>query len=147
MPQFSDLPRAILLSISHVSGETYRDIEDDELKAELVRRGLEPSASTLFGAMRALRGAGLVECEFVGGGIAFIRLAPDGRKEVEGWPASPGALSANDVQALLDARSEDPDVPEPERGKARAAASALKDLGINVTAEVIAAWLRRLGVG
>jgi hypothetical protein len=49
--------------------------------------------------------------------------------------------------AALQARSEDSTVPEVDRSKAQAAASALRDLGLAVTGEVIAAWLKHLGVG
>ena len=132
-------------------GDTYRDIDGDELKAELSRRDFDPDTSTLVDAMHALQDAGYLSCNFLGGGgIAHIRLEHAGRQEVEGWPTSPGSLSATDVEALvaaLQARSNDPTVAETERSKARAAAGALKDLGLSVTGEVIAAWLKHLGVG
>lgn len=152
MPEFSGLPRAIVLSISRLSGDEYRDVEGEELKAELSRRGFEPKRSTLVNVMHQLRNAGYLDCTFVGGnpGVDLIRLEHRGRQEVEGWPILAGQPTANDVEALLEnllARSEDPALPEPERGKARAAASALKDLGINVTGQIIGAWLKHIGVG
>jgi hypothetical protein len=150
MPQFNDLPRAILLSVSTLSGESYRDLEDDELKAELARRGFEPDRSALVNVMHQLQDAGYLSCAFTGTGIALIRLEHAGRQEVESWPVMPGHPTTSDVEALLDtllARSEDPQVPEPDRGKARAAAAALRDLGVSVTGEIIAAWLKHLGVG
>ena len=53
-----------------------------------------------------------------------------------------------DVEALLgilQARSEDPALPLPERGKASAALTALRELGTQVTSEVVATWLRSQG--
>jgi DNA-binding PadR family transcriptional regulator len=150
MAQFGDLPLTIVRSISAVSGDTYEDIDDDQLKAELSERGFEPSRSTLVGVMHQLQDAGYLSCTFTGRGIALIRLEHAGRQQVEGWPTSPGSLSAADVESLVTAlreRSEDVTVAEPERTKARAAASALSELGLSVTGEVIAAWLKHLGVG
>jgi DNA-binding PadR family transcriptional regulator len=149
VPDFSGLPRAILLSISALSGEAYRDdVEEEELRAELSKRGFEPKKSTLDNVMHQLQDAGYLSCTFTGGGIVLIQLEQRGRQEVEGWPVLPGQPTTGDVQALLDtflARSEDPEVPEQERGKARAAAGALKDLGVNVTGQVVVAWLRQIG--
>ena len=151
MPQFSNLPRAVLLSISALSGASYRDVGFDELKAELARPNFTPTDSALVGAMEALKDAGYLEAYFTAGDAAhLIRLAHAGRQEVEGWPVAPGSLSASDVEALLatlDAHSDDAAVPEHERGRARAAAAALRDLGVSVTAEIIGAWLKSMGVG
>jgi hypothetical protein len=45
MPQFQGLPRAVLVAISNASGETYREIDGNELMAELAHRGQpEPEA-------------------------------------------------------------------------------------------------------
>ena len=150
MPEFRGLPRDILLSISALSGNAYRDVGGEELTAELDRRGFQPARSEFINLMHQLQDAGYLSCTFLGGGsgIDLIRLELGGRQEVEGWPVSPGQPTASDVEALLDAllaRSED--LPEPERRKARAAAAALRDLGVSVTGEVIAAWLKHLGVG
>jgi hypothetical protein len=149
--QFNRLPRAILLSISELSGETYRDVGWEELKAELERRGLTPTDAVLGRAMRALKGEGYLDAYFSSGHFAnLIRLDGAGRKEVEGWPAVPGSVSSSDVEELvsvLQTRGEDGDLPETERSKARAAAGAVRDLGVSVTAEVIAAWLKGIGVG
>lgn len=151
MAQFSGLPRAILLSISALSGDTYRDVAGEELKTELTQRGFSPDDSALNGAMRALKAGGFVECHFTwGDDIHLIHLDLAGRQEVEGWPAVPGSVSASDVEAFvsaLQARGDDADVPEAERGRARAAASALRDLSVDVTAQVFAAWLKQMGVG
>jgi len=120
MAQFSGLPRSILRSIAALSGETYQDVDGDELKAELMRHGLDPTSSTLNNAMRALKDAGYLDCTFSGGGIALIRLEHAGRQEVEGWPTSPGSLSASDFEELLtvlQTRGEDIDVPEADRRK------------------------------
>ena len=153
MPNFSELPRAILTSISVLSGDGYREVGGDDLLAELKQRGLEPPVPALIRLMHQLKDAGYLSCTFLGGtsGVEMIRLDHLGRQEVEGWPAVPGQPSENDVKALIDtleARSEDPEVPEPERSKARAAASAIKELGVNVTGQVLAAWLKHVtGVG
>lgn len=151
MPEFSGLPRAILLSVSALSGDVYRDVSGEELTAELSRRGFEPKPRPeLINLMHQLQDAGYLSCTFTGSGVEMIRLDHRGRQEVEGWPVIPGQPSASDVQALVDAliaRSEDPAIPEPERGKARAAAGAVKDLGVSVMAEVIVAWLKSVGVG
>lgn len=152
MPEFGGLPRATLLSISHLSGEDYQDVAGDELMAELSRRGFQATMPQLIRLMHQLQDAGYVRCTFAGGysGMDLIGLEHLGRQEVEGWPVAAGQPTGGDVEALVDAllaRSEDATVPEPERGKARAAASALRDLGVSVTGEVIAAWLKHLGVG
>jgi len=152
MPDFSGLPRATLLSISTLSGDTYQDVGGEDLTAELSRRGFQATMLELIGLMHRLHDAGYLSCTFLGGlsGVELIRLEHRGRQEVEGWPISPGQPTASEVEALLDellARSEDLSVPEPERGKARAAAGALRDLGVSVTGEIIAGWLRHLGVG
>jgi hypothetical protein len=73
------------------------------------------------GAMRALNDSGYLECSFTGSGIALIRLDHEGRKQVEGWPSAPGPLSASDVEELVGALE--------ERSKARAAATAIRNLG------------------
>ncbi len=149
--RFSGLPRAILLSISMLSGDTYRDVDGAELNDELSRRGFSPDRATLYGAMQALEKAGYVEASFAGAySVDLIRLGHAGRQEVEGWPAVPGSLTATDVEQLVsvfEARGDDVDVPETERGRARAAAAALKDLGVSVTAELISTWLKHQGVG
>lgn len=100
--------------------------------------------------MHQLQDAGYLSCTFTGGGTVLIQLEHRGRQEIEGWPVTPGQLTDRDVEGLVEAlaaRSEDPDVPEPERGKARAAAGALRDLGVSVTGQVLVAWLKSLGVG
>jgi len=150
-PRFGGLPRAILLSVSALSGDLYRDVGGDELMAEVSHRGFQPPMRALLDLMHQLQDAGYLSCMFLGGrsGVEMIRLEHRGRQEVEGWPVSPGQPSASDVQALVDgllARSVDPAVPEPERGKARVAATAVKDLGVSVAGQVIFAWLKQAGV-
>jgi hypothetical protein len=150
-PRFGGLPRAILLSVSALSGDLYRDVAGQELLAELSRRGFQPPMRALLDLMHQLQDAGYLSCVFLGGrsGVEMIRLEHRGRQEVEGWPVSPGQPSASDLQALVDgllARSVDPAVPEPERGKARVAATAVKDLGVSVAGQVIFAWLKQAGV-
>ena len=148
--QFSDLARPVLLSISTVSADTYGDIDETELRKELKQRGIEPGRQALVNVMHALKDAGYIDCTFTGGGIVLIRLQHAGRQEVEGWPIAPGVPSSADIAALLDvleARSEDVELSQADRGKARAAAGAVRDLGVSVTAEVIGAWLKHLGVG
>lgn len=150
MADFSGLPWAILLSISALSGDAYRDVDGEEVTAELERRGLSPDHSAFAGAMRALKDTGYVEAYFTAdNSVHLIRLSHPGRQEVEGWPTTPGSISASDVQELVSvllARADDVDVPETERSKARAAAGALKDLGVGVTGQVIFAWLKQIGV-
>ena len=151
MPEFSGLPRQILLSISSLSGEEYRDVEGEELRAELARRGFERSKATLVNVMHRLRNDGFVDCQFAGAmSVDLIRLDSLGRQEVEAWPVVPGQPTGNDVQALVDALlavSEDPNVPEPERSKARIAAGAVKDLTVGVMSGVLVSWLKSIGVG
>ena len=63
--------------------------------------------------------------------------------------ADHGRRSSGDVEALLaviQARSEDPALPEPERSKAGAVLAALRDLGPQVTSKIVAAWLRSQGI-
>jgi hypothetical protein len=93
--QFGDLPLAILRSISAVSGETYQEVDQGELEAELSRRGFEPTQPALRGAMHALHDGGYLDCYFTAGGIKLIHLQQAGRQQVEGWPTSPGSLSAD----------------------------------------------------
>lgn len=149
MPEFGDLPLAILRSVSAVSGENYYDVHEPELREELNRRGYEPGHAALNGVMRQLTGAGYLECTFTGGEVALIRLREKGRQEVEGWPTTPGSISAAEVKQLvasLEARAEDPTLDSDEQSKARAAAGALQQMGISVTSTLLAAWLRHLGV-
>ncbi len=148
VPDFSDLARPILVAISNASGETYRHIEEDEFIAELKRLGHAPDDITLRNLMGALRDANYLEVSIGATHLAHIRLAEAGRQEVEGWPKTAG-ISATDVEALLgilQARSEDPALPLPERGKASAALTALRELGTQVTSEVVATWLRSQGI-
>jgi hypothetical protein len=142
----------VLVAISHVSGDTYREIEGSELVAELARMGYEPDGPALVNLMFQLKDAGYMDFAAVGGmdpaNLDLIRLGERGRQEVEGWPRESG-VSAADVEALIrafEAHARDPDVPEPERDKARAVASAGRDLGIDVAGSVIASWLRTIGV-
>jgi hypothetical protein len=155
MPSFQGLPRAVLQAISNVSGESYRDVDGTELVAELARLGFEPDNITLYNLMFRLRDNGGYLEFYAGGGMelanmGLIRLSEPGRQEVEGWPVTPGAVSGADVETLLsvlEARSQDTDVPEPERRKAKAALGALRELGVQVTGEIVTTWLRHLGVG
>jgi hypothetical protein len=150
MPQFADLPRSILLAISTLSGEEYRDVEGEELKEELAGRGYTPDDAVLVRAMHALRDSAFVDATFGGGfSIHLIRLAPRGRQEVEGWPAEPGAVSSSDVEELVSAflaRAEDPEVSAEDRGRLRAAADALRDVSVGVSIQVISTWLKMHGV-
>lgn len=154
MPTFQGLPRAVLQAISNVSGESYRDVDGTELVAELASLGFEPDHITLYNLMFRLRDNGGYLEFYAGGGMeltnmGLIRLCEPGRQEIEGWPVTPGAVSGADIETLLsvlEARSEDADVPEPERRKATAALGALRELGVQVTGEIVTAWLRRLGV-
>lgn len=153
MPEFQGLPRAVLMAISRASGETYRDIDGAELMAELGRMGHEPDPIGLHNLMFRLRDSGYVEFHAAFGndpaGLALIRLGEAGRQEVEGWPRSPG-VSAADVDALIaafEAHANNPDVPESERRTASTAASAARDLGVDVAGGVITSWLRSIGIG
>jgi hypothetical protein len=150
VPQYGDLPLTILRSVSTLSGEDYHDVEDEPLRDELKRRGFQPSNAAFLNVMRQLRDAGYLHCEFLGGmrGVSLVRLEEKGRIEVEGWPATPGSLSSADVAELvasLEARGEDQTVAPEERSKARAAAGAIKDLGLSVTGGLILGWLKHLG--
>jgi hypothetical protein len=152
MPQFQGLPRAVLVAISRASGDAYREIDGEELVAELARMGHEPEGVGLYNLLFRLREGGFVEFAAASGmdprKIELIRLGVPGRQEVEGCPRESG-VSAADVEALIrafEAHARDPDVPEPERDKARAVASAGRDLGIDVAGSVIASWLRTIGV-
>jgi hypothetical protein len=155
MPAFQGLPRAVLQAISNASGESYGDIDGPQLIAELARLGFEPDHIALYNLMFRLRDNGGYLEFYAGGGMeltnmGLIRLGEPGRQEVEGWPVVPGAVSEADVAALLEVlqeRSEDSDVPEPERRKATVALAALRDLGVQVTGEIVTVWLRHLGVG
>jgi DNA-binding PadR family transcriptional regulator len=153
MPQFSGLPRAVLVAISNVSGETYREINGTELMAELARMGHEPEPEALSNLLNELKDAGFVWFEAVGGldprRLDLIRLAEGGRQEVEAWP-KPGAVSAADVEALIRAfedHADNPEVPEPERRTARAAASYVRDLSVDVAGSILSVWLRSIGIG
>ena len=155
MPTFQGLPRAVLQAISNASSESYRDVDGPELVAELAHLGFEPDDITLYNLMFRLRDNGGYLEFYAGGGMelakmGLIRLCEPGRQEIEGWPVTPGAVSGADVEALLSvlqARSEDADVAEPERRKATVALGALRDLGVQVTGEIVTTWLRHLGVG
>ena len=151
VPQYGDLPLTILRSVSMLSGGEYHDVEDEPLRQELERRGFEASNAAFLIVMRQLRGAGYLQCEFLGGirGVSLVRLEEKGRIEVEGWPATPGSLSSSDVAELvasLEARGEDQTLAPEERSKARAAAGAIKDLGLSVTGGLILWWLKHMGV-
>jgi hypothetical protein len=81
--------------------------------------------------------------------VGLISLNGPGRQEVEGWPTVPGVPSSADVEALLEAvqaRGEDKSVPEPERRKLEAVLAALRELGTDVTAEIIVAWGKTIGL-
>jgi hypothetical protein len=154
MPQFQGLPRAVLVAISSVSGETYREINGDELMAELARMGHKPEPEALSNLLFRLRDdGGYVWFEAVGGldprNLHLIRLGERGRQQVEGWP-TPGGIAMADVEALIRAFEEharNPDVPEPERRKARAVASYIRDLSVEVAGSILPAWLRTIGLG
>ena len=151
MPQFSDLARPILIAISTLSGDDYRDVDDSEIISELRQRGYEPSDAALERALQRLMNDGYITAYFRAGGAAtMIRLDANGRKEVEDWPAAPGTVSSGDVEQLvvaLRSRADDVALPEADRNKARAAADAIKDLGVQVTAAVIGSWLKSIGIG
>ena len=154
MPQFQGLPRAVLVAISSLSGDDCRDVNGSELKAELARNGYDPDPQGLYNLMFRLRDDGGY-VDFHGAGFGdieacdLIRLGEAGRQEVEGWPRS-GRVSPADVEALLRAfeeKANDQDAPKSDRDKAKSAARALRDVGVEVTGNVIASWLRALGVG
>jgi hypothetical protein len=151
VPQYGDLPLTVLRSVSTLSSEDYHDVEDEPVRDELERRGFQPSNAAFLNVMRQLRDAGYLQCEFLGGmrGVSLVRLEEKGRIEVEGWPATPGSLSSADVAELvasLEARAEDQTLAAEERSKARAAAGAIKDLGLSVTGGLILGWVKHLGV-
>jgi hypothetical protein len=154
VPQFQGLPRAVLVAISRVSGETYREINGNELMAELARMGHEPEPEALRNLLFHLKDDGsYVWFEAVGGldprNLELIRLGERGRQQVEGWP-TPSGVSVADVEALIRAFEEhanDPDVPEPERRKAAAVASYVRDLSVEVAGSILPAWLRAIGLG
>jgi hypothetical protein len=154
MAAFQGLPRAILVAISRASGESYRGVDGTELMAKLNEAGHEPSLVALHNVMDRLRDAGYIDFKAMWGGgdadaLQFIRLELPGRQEVEGWPSG-ATIAAADVEALIqafEAYAEDPDVPEARRGKAAEAARAARDLGVEVAGNVVASWLRSIGVG
>jgi hypothetical protein len=155
VPSFHELPRAVLVAISKLSGEGYRDVEGTELREELARLGHKPEAVALDNLMFRLRDDGFLTWYRRGGAFgaeAFthIRLADRGRQEVESWP-TPGGLSAADFEALIaifSERAEDLGVPEAERSKIRAAGVALRDLGTNTGGAILGAWLQQqTGIG
>ena len=142
--RFEGLPKAILLAISKLSGDDYRDVDGDELLAELREVGQEPASDVAFlNVMRQLKNSAYIECSLTMGGVDLIRLDERGLQLVEGWP-TPGALDIEPLLRMLDARSEDETLPEPERHKARAAVRALRDLGTPVLGEVIASFVKSL---
>ena len=153
VPQFQDLPRAVLVAISRASGDQFRDVEGDELVAELERMGHTPEPIALYNLMFRLRDDGFVDFRSAMGmdprGFNLIRLGERGRQEVDGWP-TPGRISTADVEALISAfeqYADDPSRPEPERRKASAIASAGRDLSIDVAGSILTAWLRSIGLG
>jgi hypothetical protein len=86
-----------------------------------------------------VRGAGRETWSF-----ARVRLTTAGRQEVERWPKA--GASAADYEALLDAfmvRAEDASLPDEERGKLKAAGTALKSLGTGVGVAVLSEWAKR----
>lgn len=146
-------PREVLSAIARLSYPTYRDVSGSELVDELAGAGSDIDLRTLYNLLFRLRDDG--------GYVAFyarahdvskfemIRLDSAGRQAVEGWPVSPGEVTRDDVEsllALLEARSDDPSTAPAEQAKARNAATALRDLGVSVVAELAAGWLRHLGV-
>jgi hypothetical protein len=144
----------VLVAISNLSGESYRDVEGTELLSELARMGHEPDPVALHNLMFRLRDDGGYVTFHASwssdpAGLTLIRLGEAGRQEVEGWPKSAGISSA-EIEVLLRAfqeRADDPNVPEPERGKAATAATALRDVGVEATGSVVASWLRSMGIG
>jgi hypothetical protein len=149
--QFQELPESVLVAISRASGDTYGPIDGRRLIAELHDMGHDPDSMALANLLFELRDAELVKCQGVGNGGAeafgMISLAPRGRERVEGWPGASG-VSTGDIEALLkllDARAEDPDLPEGERRKWRAAGKALRDIGVGTVGSAFTAWLRSLG--
>ena len=91
LAQFQDLPRAVLVAISNLSGDRYRDVEGDELVAELRRQGHQPDPIAVRNLMERLRDDGYVTFSAAFGigpkALSLIRLADRGRHEVEGWPS------------------------------------------------------------
>lgn len=153
MPQFQDLARPVLVAISDLAGDQYREVEGPELMAELERRGHEVEPIALLNLMSRLKEDSYVTFYAAFGmdpkALNLIRLAERGRQEVENWPR-PGALSAHDLEALFRAFEEqanDPDLSEADRSRARSIASAGRDLTVEVSGSVIASWLRSIGIG
>jgi DNA-binding PadR family transcriptional regulator len=154
-PQFQGLPRAVLIAISNVSGERYREINGTELMTELARMGHEPDPEGLYNLLRRLQDdGGYVSCDFGGGRpdprkLDLIRLGERGRQQVEGWP-TPSGIAVADVEALIRAfeeHAQNPAVPKPERDKAAAVASYIRDLSVAVAGSILPAWLRGIGLG
>lgn len=152
MPGSFEIPRAALRAIAHLSGDTYRDVEGEDLIAYLADEGVPIEGVGLYNLMQRLRGDGYIT--YAGGAglsvarMGIIRLSAAGRQEVEGWPTVPGMATATDVEALLatlDGLGNDPAAPEADRSKAREAAGALRDLGVGVVGGVIVAWLKSIG--
>lgn len=121
--------------------------------AELARAGHQADPDSLYNLMFRLRDDGYLEfTATMGGGGAesldLIRLGSLGRQEVQGWPR-PTGVSEADAEALiraLEAYANNPEVPADERQKAGAAATAARDLGVEVAGGVIGSWLRSIGL-
>jgi hypothetical protein len=120
---------------------------------ELKRAGHDVDSETFYNVMFRLRDGGFLEFS-AGGGMdprvfGLVRLQPRGREQVEGWPTA-GAVGPAEAEALLRAFetfASDPAAPEPQRRKAAQVAEAGRDLGVEVAGNVLAAWLRGLGLG
>jgi hypothetical protein len=90
MTQSFDKPRAVLLAIAELSGDTYRDVDGQELIAELERQGVDIPRIGLYNLMHRLKSTGYIS--WAGGAgmqverMALIRLDALGRREAESWP-------------------------------------------------------------
>lgn len=93
MSKFQDLSRAVLIAISTLSSDDYRDVDGAELIAELSRNGHDPDPVSLYNLLFRLRDdGGLITFNAEGDGVKdwnLIRLSEAGRQKVEGWPSSP----------------------------------------------------------
>jgi hypothetical protein len=136
--------------VKPVLDATYRLLADqDYIPGQAVAQALgrPPDDERIGRILEQLHRAGYIEGQFVMQTSMPVMISPTekGLQESSGWPA-PGASAQVDLLLqLLDERIADASTPEEEKGRLRRAREAIGGLGREVLAEVLAAYVARVG--
>lgn len=141
MPQWEEV-RPILVAAYALMDANPAGMTDGKALAEAL--GRDPEDRFLERDLWALRDADYLDIYFDPEGAGPIQGTAEGRREVQGWPGPrTPAGSAELLVDLLDKLAVADQTPEPERGRLKKAADAIRDAGTDTIAKAIGEVIAR----